>query len=213
MKLTEETAKMLGEILLVERKKRGFSLEQIRQKLELLDIIINRSDIHRIERGERKTPNALLLSGLCQIYGLNQSELFQKIGYQSLPTINKNINSTVFIFSNINAALTDNKKYLIGETKPLRMTDNKIVAFVVQDDNMKKYFIQGDIVFLEKGKPVENNKIGVYLVNEEYSIYQKKILSDGTILLLTDSQEIEPIIFNKESLKEIGKIIEIHKEL
>ena len=55
MKLTEENAKKLGEILLVERKKRGLSLEQVRQKLESLDIIINRSDINRLEKAQRNT--------------------------------------------------------------------------------------------------------------------------------------------------------------
>ena len=54
MKLTEENAKKLGEILLVERKKRGLSLEQVRQKLESLDIIINRSDINRLEKAQGK---------------------------------------------------------------------------------------------------------------------------------------------------------------
>lgn len=212
MKLTEENAKKLGEILLLERKKRNFSLEQIKQKLESLDILINRSDIHRIEQGQRKTPNALLLSGLCQIYGLNQTEIFTSIGYHISPNIESfNNNQKIKVYSSLKAAAENDKNYFTGEIGKIIDSENEIVAFRVEDNNMKNSFTKGELIFLEKEQTVENNKIGVFFIDNEYKIYKKKLLENGCIMLLTDDESISPILVYE--VKEIGKIIGVYREL
>ena len=211
MKLTEENARKLGEILLVERKKRGLSLEQVRQKLESLDIIINRSDINRLEKAQRKTPNALLLSGLCQIYNLNFSEVFDDIGFHNtsmeiMPSLSE---KKVKIFSSLKYAVEEDLNKVIGEIGKVKDTKNNIVAFVMEDDSMKYSFSKGDLIFLEKGLEVANNKIGVFLVDEEYKIFKKKIVSDEIVLITDD--DTSPVISG--DLKEIGTIIATYKEL
>ena len=81
MKLSEEDIKKLGMLLQNKRKNLDFTLDDVREKLEELGQNVNTSDILRIERGERKTPNAILLKNLCRIYNIDVVRLFQEIGY------------------------------------------------------------------------------------------------------------------------------------
>ena len=61
---------------------------------------------------------------------------------------------------------------------------------------------------MEKGLEVANNKIGVFLVDEEYKIFRKKITSDKVVLITDD--DTPPVI--SEDLKEIGTVIGFYRE-
>lgn len=43
--------------------------------------MVNSSDIQKIEKGERKTSNAILIKNLCKLYNLDPIDLFREIGY------------------------------------------------------------------------------------------------------------------------------------
>ncbi|MDD7411305.1 hypothetical protein [Fusobacterium gastrosuis] len=81
MKLNEKEVEKLANIMKNKRVEFAYTLEQVRLKLEFFGISAARSDIQRIEEGERKIPNPILLSGLCKIYGIDTVLLFEEIGY------------------------------------------------------------------------------------------------------------------------------------
>lgn len=81
MKLNEKKVEKLANIMKNKRIEYDYTLEQVRLKLEFFGISAARSDIQRIEEGERKIPNPILLSGLCKIYGIDTASLFEEIGY------------------------------------------------------------------------------------------------------------------------------------
>lgn len=81
MKLNDNEIKFLAILMKKSREKYNYTLEQMRLKLLTLGIAVARSDIQRIEEGERKIPNPILISGLCKIYELDAVEIFKKIGY------------------------------------------------------------------------------------------------------------------------------------
>ena len=67
MKLNEKKVEKLANIMKNKRIEYDYTLEQVRLKLEFFGISAARSDIQRIEEGERKIHNQILLSGLCKI--------------------------------------------------------------------------------------------------------------------------------------------------
>lgn len=81
MKLNEKKVIILANIMKNKRMEHDYTLEQVRLKLEFFGISAARSDIQRVEEGERKIPNPILLSGLCRIYGIDTVLLFEEIGY------------------------------------------------------------------------------------------------------------------------------------
>lgn len=81
MKLNEKKVAMLANIMKSKRMEYDYTLEQVRLKLEYFGILAARSDIQRVEEGERKIPNPILLSGLCKIYEIDTALLFEEIGY------------------------------------------------------------------------------------------------------------------------------------
>ena len=209
MNLTEDDAKKLGEILTVERTKRGLSLEQVRKKLESLNIIINRSDITRIENAKRKKPNALVLNGLCQIYNINFKELFGEIGYHLTEDTGLTLSEkNVRIYSSLVYAVKEDPNHVVEEIGKIKSTKNKVVGFKAEDNKMKNSFVKGDLIFLEKGLKVSDNKIGMFLIDGEYKIFKKKIISDK-VALITDDNTPSILV---EDPEEVGTIIGFYKE-
>ena len=70
MKLNEKEMIELGNFLAEKRKEKGYTLEELRLKLQSKGLIIEKSDIQRIENAERKLPNPILLCHLANIYEL-----------------------------------------------------------------------------------------------------------------------------------------------
>lgn len=191
MKLSEEDIKKLGMLLQNKRKNLDFTLDDVREKLEELGQNVNTSDILRIERGERKTPNAILLKNLCRIYNIDVVRLFQEIGYLD---INKKEKKKIKIYTELTTAFITPERYI--EEIDLNL-DGDIIG--IKNNNI--------VTLIEKYRLVDNNKNGVYKINTEYSIKKKSMINQNEFILLGEGNEPPIFIKLEDKIKEVGMVI------
>lgn len=191
MKLSEEDIKKLGMLLQNKRKNLDFTLDDVREKLEELGQNVNTSDILRIERGERKTPNAILLKNLCRIYNIDVVRLFQEIGYLD---IDKKENKKIRIYTELATAFITPERYI--EEIDLNL-DGDIIG--IKNNNI--------VTLIEKYRLVDNNKNGVYKINTEYSIKKKSMINQNEFILLGEGNEPPIFIKLEDKIKEVGMVI------
>lgn len=190
MKLSEREIVKLGVLLQSKRRNLDLTLDQVKEKLLELGLVANTSDILRLERGERKIPNAILLKNLCKIYGLDVITLFQEIGYLD---VEKTVSNKIKVYNKLAIAFDSPEKYL--EEIDLNLKRNIIG---IKTNN--------SIILIEKNKKIEENQDGIFKVNGEYYL-RKKILTPNTIILLGENLEIPIIISSEENYQELGKVI------
>lgn len=191
MKLSEEDIKKLGMLLQNKRKNLDFTLDDVREKLEELGQNVNTSDILRIERGERKTPNAILLKNLCRIYNIDVVRLFQEIGYLD---IDKKEKKKIKIYTELTTAFITPERYI--EEIDLNL-DGDIIG--IKNNNI--------VTLIEKYRLVDNNKNGVYKINTEYSIKKKSMINQNEFILLGEGNEPPIFIKLEDKIKEVGMVI------
>lgn len=191
MKLSEEDIKKLGILLQNKRRSLNFTLDDVREKLEELGQNANTSDILRIERGERKTPNAILLKNLCKIYSIDVVRLFQEIGYLD---IDKKEKKKIKIYNELATAFTNPERYI--EEIDLNLNEDIIG---IKNNNI--------ITLIEKNRLVENNKNGVYKINTEYFIKKKSMVNQTEFILLGESNEPPIFIKLEDKIQEFGIVI------
>ncbi|RHF75049.1 hypothetical protein DW663_01260 [Fusobacterium mortiferum] len=191
MKLSETEVIKLGNLLRNERQKLNLTLEEVKTKLEETGFLINTSDVLRMEKGERKTPNAILLKNLCKLYNLDVIQLFQEIGYLDTEKKEKN---KIKIYSELAIAFLNPERYL--EEIDLNLKGEVIG---VKTNNI--------ITLVEKNTIIENNQSGVFKIKENYYIRKKSMISPTDFILLGDSSETPIIIKSEDNIEEIGKVI------
>lgn len=191
MKLSEEDIKKLGIFLQNKRRSLSFTLDDVKEKLEELGQNVNTSDILRLEKGERKTPNAILLKNLCNLYDLDVIQLFQEIGYLDAEKKEKN---KIKVYSELATAFLNPERYF--EEIDLNLK-GEIVG--IKTDNIT--------ILIEKSRLVGNNQSGVYKIKGEYCIKKKRMINPTEYILL--GEEAAPPIFVKieENVKEYGTVI------
>lgn len=191
MKLSETEVIKLGNLLRNERQKLNLTLEEVKTKLEETGFIINTSDVLRMEKGERKTPNAILLKNLCNLYDLDVIQLFQEIGYLDAEKKEKN---KIKVYSELATAFLNPERYF--EEIDLNLK-GEIVG--IKTDNIT--------ILIEKSRLVGNNQSGVYKIKGEYCIKKKRMINPTEYILL--GEEAAPPIFVKieENVKEYGTVI------
>lgn len=191
MKLSETEVIKLGNLLRNERQKLNLTLEEVKTKLEETGFLINTSDVLRMEKGERKTPNAILLKNLCKLYNFDVIQLFQEIGYLDTEKKEKN---KIKIYSELAIAFLNPERYL--EEIDLNLKGEVIG---VKTNNI--------ITLVEKNTIIENNQSGVFKIKENYYIRKKSMISPTDFILLGDSSETPIIIKSEDNIEEIGKVI------
>ncbi len=191
MKLSEEDIKKLGMLLQNKRRSLDFTLDDVREKLEELGQNVNTSDILRIERGERKTPNAILLKNLCKIYNIDVVRLFQEIGYLD---IDKKEKKKIKIYTELATAFITPERYI--EEIDLNL-EGDIIG--IKNNNI--------VTLIEKYRLVDNNKNGVYKINTEYSIKKKSMINQNEFILLGEGNEPPIFIKLEDKIKEVGMVI------
>ena len=191
MKLSETEVIKLGNLLRNERQKLNLTLEEVKTKLEETGIIINTSDVLRMEKGERKTPNAILLKNLCNLYDLDVIQLFQEIGYLDAEKKEKN---KIKVYSELATAFLNPERYF--EEIDLNLK-GEIVG--IKTDNIT--------ILIEKSRLVGNNQSGVFKIKENYYIRKKSMISPTDFILLGDSSETPIVIKSEDNIEELGKVI------
>lgn len=229
MKLTDDAIKKLGDLLFHEREKRNLSLAQVKIKLENLEQVVSISDIQRLERAERKTPNAILIKNLCKIYNLDPVALFKQIGYLDAETereqeregsqfspkgfYEKNDMMPIKVFNSIAAGFgypceaieCTEEIYL-----PVKNRGENVVAVRVKGNSMYPKISDGALILIEKNSEILENEIGAFYLNGSYLVKKKIANKDKDLILMSENPTYLPIIIKEhDDFKELGKVIAI----
>ena len=223
MKLTDEAVKKLGDLLLAEREKRKLSQAQVKIKLEGLGQLVNSSDIQRIEKGERKTPNAILIKNLCKLYNLDPIDLFREIGYldpkpksksQFSPecVYEKNEMIPIKVYDSIAAGFgypCEAVECVEEIYIPVKNRQN-VVAVRVKGDSMSPRINEGSLILIEKDTEILENEIGVFCLNGDYLVKRKVVSGSGDLILMSENPEYSPILIKShDDFQELGKVVGI----
>ena len=223
MKLTDDAVKKLGNLLLHEREKRNLSLAQIKIKLDALGQIVSNSDIQRLERAERKTPNAILIKNLCKIYELDPIELFKQIGYlDAEPKENnsqfspkciyeKNEMTPIKVFDSIAAGIgypCESIEYIEEIYLPVKNKGENTVGIRVKGDSMSPKINDGAIIIIEKETEILKNEIGAFYLNGDYLVKKKVVDKTGALILMSENPVYLPIVVKEhDDLKKLEKVV------
>ena len=202
----------------------GKYLKSIRESLEYSTHDVNKlcdisqSYISLMENGKRK-PSPIILKKLASIYNLDYIDLYEKAGYIDL------VESNVFPITD-----TPKKVPVVGKISaglPILATENiegyefapssqikegyTYFYLRVQGDSMNLKFNEGDIVLVQKQDDLENNEIGVILVNG-FDATVKKYRKENNLVILepmsTNPENTVQIYNPKDTpIKIIGKVI------
>ena len=208
----------------------GAYLKNIREnkKISLREVEkltgVGYSHLSMIENGKRNVTPALL-KNLSKIYGIDYIDLYEKAGYLDLAESEKLKNS---VDSNIFPVTDIPKKVpVVGKISaglPILATENiegyefapssqikEGYTLRVQGDSMNLKFNEGDIVLVQKQDDLENNEIGVILVNGFDATVKKYRKENGLVILepMSTNPENTVQIYNPKdiSIKVIGKVI------
>lgn len=202
----------------------GKYLKSIRESLEYSTHDVNKlcdisqSYISLMENGKRK-PSPIILKKLASIYNLDYIDLYEKAGYIDL------IESNLFPVTD-----TPKKVPVVGKISaglPILATENlegyefapssqikegyTYFYLRVQGDSMNLKFNEGDIVLVQKQDDLENNEIGVILVNGFDATVKKYRKENGLVILepMSTNPENTVQIYNPKdiSIKIIGKVV------
>ncbi|HEY4533873.1 MAG TPA: S24 family peptidase [Fusobacterium sp.] len=222
MKLNDSEINKLSSLMKQQRQEKGYTLEQTRLKLEKNGLSVARSDIQRIEDGDRKIPNPILINALCKLYNIDTVKVFQKIGYldkkENLELSSEMNNmKKIKIYSSIAAGFgnfsnevkeTENEIYL-----PLKIEKDikDLCAIRVKDNGMIPEIKNGSLIIVKKNTEILNNEIGVFFLNGDWFIKRKKVTERDDLMLLSENRECVPILVREsDDYKELGKVIGVY---
>ena len=214
--------KELGAYLKKLREDRNLSLRQVDYRSS-----VSYSHLSMIENGSRK-PTALTLKELAKVYNIDYIDLYEKAGYIDLAESEKlksSVDSNVFPITDI-----PKKIPVVGRISaglPILATENiegyefapssqikegyTYFYLRVQGDSMNLKFNEGDIVLVQKQDDLENNEIGVILVNGFDATVKKYRKENGLVILepMSTNPENTVQIYNPKntSIRIIGKVI------
>ncbi|CAL7892204.1 MAG: S24 family peptidase [Fusobacterium necrophorum] len=222
MKLNDSEINKLSSLMKQQRQEKGYTLEQTRLKLEKNGLSVARSDIQRIEDGDRKIPNPILINALCKLYNISTVKVFQKIGYldkqKNLEFSSETNNmKKIKIYSSI-AASFGNFSNEVKEVEdeiylPLKLEkDTKdLCAIRVKDNGMIPEIKNGSLIIVKKNTEILNNEIGVFFLNGDWFIKRKKVTERDDLMLVSESRECVPILVREsDDYKELGKVIGVY---
>lgn len=194
MKLSEREIVKLGVLLQSKRRNLDLTLDQVKEKLLELGLVVNTSDILRLERGERKIPNAILLKNLCKIYGLDVINLFQEIGYLDIEKLKP---VKIKVYACAKEAIENPENYIEEIQLNLKNIEN-IIGIKIDP-----YFT----ILVDKNKQVGNNQKGLFKIENKYFFKRKSGSTKKEFVLLGKESEMPIIIKENDDCKEIGKVI------
>ena len=206
----------VGARLKQARELRNITLEEAGNKIG-----VHKSTILRWENGETEKFKIPMLETLASLYNVNPAWL---MGYD-VPMERKKEESNVFPITD-----TPKKVPVVGRISaglPILATENiegyefapssqikkgyTYFYLRVQGDSMNLKFNDGDIVLVQKQDILENDEIGVILVNGDDATVKKYKSENGLIILepMSTNPENTVQIYNpqKISVRIIGKVI------
>lgn len=208
----------VGNRLYKARINSGYTLEFVGSKIG-----VHKSTISRWEKGETEKIKLPMIESLAKIYNVNPSWL---AGINDNPTIQKSFKVESNVFPSLDTVIKIPVVGKISAGIPLLAVEN-IVSYeyapssqvkqgytyfylTVQGDSMNLKFHEGDIILVQKQSDLENDEIGVILIDGEATVKKYKN-ENGLIILqpMSTNPEHQVQIYNpkEKDIKIIGKVI------
>ena len=208
----------VGNRLYKARINSGYTLEFVGSKIG-----VHKSTISRWEKGETEKIKLPIIESLAKIYNVNPSWL---AGINDNPTIQKSFKVESNVFPSPDMVIKIPVVGKISAGMPLLAVEN-IVSYAyapssqikqgytyfyltVQGDSMNLKFHEGDIILVQKQSDLENDEIGVILINGEATVKKYKN-ENGLIILqpMSTNPEHQVQIYNpkEKDIDIIGKVI------
>lgn len=208
----------VGNRLYKARINSGYTLEFVGSKIG-----VHKSTISRWEKGETEKIKLPIIESLAKIYNVNPSWL---AGINDNPTIQKSFKVESNFFPSPDMVVKIPVVGKISAGMPLLAVEN-IVSYAyapssqikqgytyfyltVQGDSMNLKFHEGDIILVQKQSDLENDEIGVILINGEATVKKYKN-ENGLIILqpMSTNPEHQVQIYNpkEKDIDIIGKVI------
>ena len=99
------------------------------------------------------------------------------------------------------------------DDQDIKIIMNPMFGLTMPDNSMEPTIPAGARLQLSEPEYVENGDIVAAYISEDVYAIRKYVLVDKKIFLFADNTSIEPLTFNKKSLKLIGKVKSFTKEL
>lgn len=207
--------KYIGERIRYFRNKRGWTSEELANKLGT-----SRVTITRYETGTRKT-NQDVLFKLADVFNVSINEFFPNQGNPSnlvsidqlgMHPVKIPIVGTIACGSPI---LADQN--VIGYTTELfnEVPEGTLFALKCQGDSMEPKIPDNATVIVRVQPTVEDDEIAAVLVDDNEEATLKRIKHIGNqVMLMPENQKYDPIILNRENPGRIlGKVIKVSYDL
>lgn len=204
----------LGNKIRELREKKSWSLDRLSDELSKENIDVVPSTLFRIEKGQRKKIDTILLLGLSKILNYNffqmlDNQIFKFDDYIEID------DQKLYIYGFASAGngyldLNDYEVMEISLPKNMRHR-NGLFGIKVHGESMEPEFFDNDILILDPACPEWkelNNKVIVVDLNGERYVKLLKYYNDGRAYLFSYNEVYPPIpITESDNIKCIGKVI------
>ena len=171
---------------------------------EILNIIINYYKKNQLMPSIRFIKDKIHANSTNTVYYyLNKLEekKYIKRNSQNKRILNKYYNDSINELKIIKTANSYETVNIILNTK------KECMAYKIKNNKFQdNHIIKDDILIIEKGKVLNNNDLGLFLINNKYCI-KKYFYQDGFFILEDDKQEV----FNYVNI--IGKVISVERKI
>lgn len=211
---------------MLSNKELGSYLRKIREDLDYSIYDVNKlcdistSYISLMENGKRK-PSPIILKKLSDIYYIDCDILYEKAGYDELINNTNNNNNPVnkLIKIPILKKISANQQILEEDNieeyefiSSFQINKNYDYFYLkIQDDSMNLKFNNGDIILVQIQEDIENDEIGVFIIDENNTVVRKYKKENSLIILepLSNNANYTLKIYNPKetNIKIIGKVI------
>ena len=213
----------LRKIISEKRIQKGYSRDKVSEMLKLKGINYAKSSISRYENGDIKNIKIDVLSGLCEILGLEKKQALElagfkegKLEYETIRMEDKSITIPIFSASAGTGLLAIGSEEVITLELPKKISKIKnIFAVKVNGVSMEPEFKDGDILILDPNIPCYeelDKQIVVIELNGERYVKQLRYEDDYKPYLFSYNKFYPPILINgSDEARIIGRIVHLSR--
>lgn len=202
----------IGERIKELRKQKGFTQQELAQKLGLKDSAIAKYENGRVENIKRSTLAEMAKILECSpvyLLGLDvndKTDLSNSIQGVEIPVLGR-------VAAGIPITATE---YIIDteEISLAMASDGEYFALQIKGDSMEPKISNGDVVIVRKQSDADDGDLVIALVNGDDAVCKRLKKYEGGIALLSNNPSYEPLYFSNKEIDDkpvsiIGKVKEL----
>ena len=190
-----------AQFLRTTRKARGWSQEELAQKLDTSKQVIS-----RYERGER-TPKVSVAAKYAEILGVSLNDLMGEVLPDNIAPMASLKHHSVPLVGEVAAGepILAEQQYDVYVNAPL----NADFALIIKGDSMNPTYLEGDVVYIKQQPDIDyDGQIAVVLLDDSATV-KHVVKQENGLLLLSDNPAWKPMFkpFNEyNTVRILGKV-------